>query len=259
MKASEPAFGLLVVGTEILIGRRRDAHLPFMIDTLAARGLELAWVRIVGDDPWRLERVLAESMAGDDVVFCFGGIGATPDDHTRAAAARAAGVTLELHAAAVVEIETRFGEQARPQRIRMAELPRGARLIPNPVNRIPGFSLGRHHFVPGFPQMGWPMAEWVLEHEYAALAQREPLAERLLTLPGTSEGQVIDLLEAFVARFPAVQFSCLPHFDGDYRETELGVRGGCDLVEQAAAWLCEGLSARGVAWQTGGARQERRR
>ena len=46
--------------------------------------------------------------------------------------------------------EARFGEEAYPIRIRMADLPEGSRLIPNPYNQIPGFSIGHHHFLPGF-------------------------------------------------------------------------------------------------------------
>ena len=246
----------MIIGSEILSGRRRDGHLPFCIRALAARGLELAWCHVAGDEPGRLRALFERTLAGDDAVLCFGGIGATPDDHTRAAVAAAAGLPLELHPGAVAEMEARFGEQARPQRIRMAELPRGARLIPNPVNRIAGFSLARHHFVPGFPQMGWPMVEWVLDNEYREHHRAAP-AEALLTLPGTSEGMVVDLLEDFERRFPAVRLSCLPHFEGDYRETELGLRGAGEAVDAGVAWLCAALEARGIGWRDGATRADR--
>ncbi|HNF88502.1 MAG TPA: competence/damage-inducible protein A, partial [Thiobacillaceae bacterium] len=159
------AFGLIVIGDEILSGRRQDKHFAQVVELLAARGLKLAWVRYLGDERPRLVQNLRETLAGDDVVFSCGGIGATPDDHTRQAAAEALGVPLALNPQARDLIAGHMAEIGQPltsERLRMGELPEGAALIPNPYNRIPGFSLGRHHFVPGFPVMAWPMIEWVL-------------------------------------------------------------------------------------------------
>ena len=156
---------------------------------------------------------------------------------------------LVRHPQAAAIIEERFADSAYPQRIHMADLPEGCTLIPNPVNRIAGFSLGKLHFVPGFPQMAWPMMEWVLDNHYPSLRDHEPPAEILLTLPGVSEGQLIDIMQDFVARFPEVEFSCLPHMQGDYRETELGVRGHAGNVDEAVAWLTEALDRGGWRWE----------
>jgi molybdopterin-biosynthesis enzyme MoeA-like protein len=244
-------FSVLVVGSELLSGKRRDGHLAFAIDALAARGLEVEQASFVGDDPPRITRALARAREDGDVLFSFGGIGATPDDHTRQCAADAAGVALVRHAQAAALIEERFGEGAYPQRILMAHLPEGATLIPNPVNRIAGFSLGHLHFVPGFPQMAWPMIEWVLDRHYAH-RHGAGAVETLTTLPGVSEGQLIDVMTRFVAAHPGVRLSCLPHMDGDYRETELGVRGDGDEVAAAVRWLrCE-LDAASLPWSEGG-------
>ncbi|MEM7404856.1 MAG: molybdopterin-binding protein [Pseudomonadota bacterium] len=245
-------IGLIIIGSELMTGKRRDGHMARAIETLASRNLDLDWTVYLGDDPPRLARTLAEAMRAEDLVFSFGGIGATPDDHTRQAAADAAGVALERHEEAAAIIEDRFGDDAYPQRIHMAHLPRGATLIPNPVNRIAGFSVGHVHFVPGFPQMAWPMMDWVLDTHYACLVEAVGAVEKLLKLPGTSEGQVIDVMQRLVDRFPAVKLSCLPHMDGDYRETELGLRGLPTAVDEAYAWLCEALDAEGFAWRPAG-------
>ncbi|MDX1514100.1 MAG: molybdopterin-binding protein [Gammaproteobacteria bacterium] len=244
------SFGLVVIGSELLSGRRRDGHFDFAVDALGRRGLELEWCYYVGDDPVRITAILKRTMDSDDIVFCFGGIGATPDDHTRRCAADAAGVALVRHPEAAAVIEARFGEAAYPQRIRMAHLPEGCELIPNPVNRIAGFSLKDHHFVPGFPQMGQPMMNWVLDHRYPHLAPADRPAERLLTLPGTSEGELMLLMEDLVSRFPHVRLSCLPHMNGDYRETEIGLRGTLGEVERAFAWLTAELDREGLRWRT---------
>jgi len=242
-------IGLIVIGTELLTGKRRDSHFAHTVEALGRRSLVLSWCRYIGDDRKAITRELGFVMASDDIALCCGGIGATPDDHTRASAARAAGVALVRHAQAAAIIEARFGDGAYPQRIHMADLPEGCSLIPNPVNRIPGFSLGKLHFVPGFPQMAWPMMEWVLDNHYPHLRGTEPPVEILITLPGVSEGQLIDIMQDFVARFPDVEFSCLPHMRGDYRETELGVRGHAGNVDGAVAWLTEALDRGGWGWQ----------
>ncbi len=242
-------IGLIIIGSELLTGKRQDSHFAHSIKVLADRALVLAWCHYIGDDAEAITRELRLAMDGDDIVFCFGGIGATPDDHTRACAASAAGIALVRHPQAAAIIEERFGDTAYPQRIHMADLPQGCMLIPNPVNRIAGFSLGRLHFVPGFPQMAWPMMEWVLDHHYPELQNRESPMEILFSLPGTSEGQLIDVMQEFVARFPHVQFSCLPHMQGDYRETELGVRGPAASVEDAVDWLTGALDRGGWTFE----------
>ena len=242
-------IGLIIIGTELLTGKRQDSHFAHAIKLLAGRALALAWCRYIGDDTEAITRELRFVIDGDEIVFCFGGIGATPDDHTRASAARAAGVPLVRHPEAAAIIEERFADAAYPQRIHMADLPQGCSLIPNPVNRIAGFSLGKLHFVPGFPQMAWPMMEWVLDNHYPELRNRESPAEILLTLPDTSEGQLIGLMQEFVARFPDVQLSCLPHMRGDYRETELGVRGPSAAVDDAVDWLASALDRGGWTFE----------
>jgi len=241
-------IGLIIVGTELLTGKRRDSHFAHAVETLAGRSLVLSWCRYIGDHQQAITRELRFVMGGDEIVFCFGGIGATPDDRTRAGAARAAGVALVRHPQAAAIIEEQFGDSAYPQRIHMADLPEGCTLIPNPVNRIPGFSLGNLHFMPGFPQMAWPMMEWVLDHRYPQLCGRPAPVEILLTLPGVSEGQLIDIMQDFVARFPDMELSCLPHMQGDYRETELGVRGPAGNANDAVAWLTEALDRGGWSW-----------
>lgn len=91
------SIGVIIIGDEILSGRRQDKHLAKIIELLAARGMTLDWAEYVGDDPARITATLARSLASGDIVFSTGGIGATPDDHTRQCAAAALGVPLELH------------------------------------------------------------------------------------------------------------------------------------------------------------------
>ncbi len=245
---SQRAIGAFIIGDEILSGKRQDQHLLHLIQTLRRRGLALAWALYIGDDRSRLTAELRRSMASGAVVFCFGGIGATPDDHTRQAAAAAAGVAIERHPGAVAEIEAQFGESAYPKRVMMGELPAGARLVPNPVNRVPGFSVGDHHFFPGFPDMAWPMLDWVLAERYPDWCA-ETEVELAIRVTGAGESQLIDLMERVVREHPACKLFSLPSLKPE-RSIELGVRGLRRDCEPAIAALQAGVTAAGVPWQS---------
>ena len=240
-------FGAFVIGDEILVGKRQDKHFPWLIEALAKRGLRLAWCEHLGDEPARLTAALRRTFAADDVVFSFGGIGATPDDHTRQCAAEALGVPLALHPEAEAEIRGRFQAETTPQRLKMGEFPAGAQIIPNPFNRIPGFSVADHHFVPGFPQMAWPMVEWLLDTRYAHLLDSQRWGEASVIVYDLAESTVSPLMEELNARFPGLKAFSLPSMGegGTRRHIELGVRGVPAEVEPAMERLRRGVEALG--------------
>ena len=246
-----PSFGAIIIGDELLSGRREDKHLGKMLELLKARGLRLASVRYVGDERPRLMQTLHESFASGDIVFSFGGIGATPDDHTRQAAAEALGLPLALHPEAEAEIRARFGDEIPPQRLQMGVYPLGAEIIPNPYNRIPGFSIANHYFVPGFPVMAWPMVEWVLDQRLAHLHHKVDYVERSVIAWEALEGKLIDLMEAITADFPDATLFSLPSVGGDGvpRHIELGMKGPAARVEQAMALITAEMSQRAYAWE----------
>ena len=253
-------IGLIIVGDEILSGKRQDKHLAKVIELLSARGLALSWARYVGDDRPRITQDLRDAFTGSDVVFSCGGIGATPDDHTLQCAAAALGVPLELHPEAKTLILERMRDVAAEQglpfeperadnlhRLNMGVFPVGASLIPNPYNKIPGFSVGHVHFVPGFPVMAWPMIEWVLDQRYAHLHGGARTVERSVIVFGAMEASLTPLMEDIEARFPGIKVFSLPSVDHPEwgRHIELGVKGTVDPVDAYAA-LRAGLQHAGV-------------
>lgn len=260
-----PAFGLLIIGDEILSGKRADKHLPKVAELLAARGLSLAWARCVGDDRARITAALREAFASDEVVFSCGGIGATPDDHTRQCAAAALGVELALHPEAKMLIEQRMREMAtehgetfdaqRPDnmhRYNMGVFPVGARVIHNPYNKIPGFSCVGHgggtvHFLPGFPVMAWPMIESVLDDQYLAWQRPGAWLERSVVVMGTMEAALTPLMEDIELEHAVKVFS-LPSVDHPQfgRHIELGVKGEPAAVGLAFVRLLDGLQQQGA-------------
>jgi molybdopterin-biosynthesis enzyme MoeA-like protein len=265
MQASPPTepidVGLVIVGDEILSGKRADKHMPKLIELLAARGLQLAWAEYVGDSPERITATLRRAFASGDAVFSCGGIGATPDDHTRQCAGRALGVELELHPQAEALIRERMQDIAREQgkpyeadrpdnvhRLNMGVFPKGARLIPNPYNKIPGFSVDHVHFVPGFPVMAWPMMEWVLDNHYRHLFREKGYAEKSIIVFGAMEAALTPLMEEIERDHPGVKVFSLPSVDHpEYgRHIDLGVKGQPDKVELAYAQLVAGLQSFGA-------------
>jgi molybdopterin-biosynthesis enzyme MoeA-like protein len=256
-----PSFGLIIVGDEILSGKRTDKHLPKVIELLSARGLELAWAEYVGDSPERITQTLKRAFASGDVVFSTGGIGATPDDHTRQCAARALGVELELHPEAEVLIRERMQDTAREQgtvyepdrpdnihRLNMGVFPRGASIIRNPYNKIPGFSVADIHFVPGFPVMAWPMIESVLDARYRHLFRRGANLETSVIVFGAMEAALTPLMEHIEREHPQVRVFSLPSVDHPTygRHIDLGVKGAPEAVEPAYRLLLDGLKLLGV-------------
>lgn len=238
-------FGLIIIGDEILSGRRKDKHFDQVLGMLKKRGLSLSWVEIIGDDRPRITTVLQRTFATNEVVFSCGGIGATPDDHTRQCAAAALSVPLVLHPEAKQKIQQRMLDTAREanvscdlaapdnlHRLKMGEFPQGASIVPNPYNNIPGFSIahgngGAHYFVPGFPVMAWPMIEAVLDTHYSHLFHQHAWLEKSLIVYGAIEAALTPLMEKLESEFAQVKIFSLPNV-GDAqtrRHIELGVKG----------------------------------
>lgn len=239
--AAGGGFGAVIIGDEIMRGKREDRHFAKLREVFAARGLKLDWVHYCGDDRTRLIELFRRTLAGHDVVFSFGGIGATPDDHTRQAVAAAAGVALALHPEAEREIRARMaesGQEVTASRLEMGVFPLGSTPVPNSFNRIPGFSFRDHHFFPGFPVMAHAMLEWVLDHRYAERFHRRPEAEASIVVWDGIEGAMQQLMVDIETRYPGLRIFSLPAVGegGVRRHVELGVRG---LPEQVPAAMAD--------------------
>ena len=254
-------FGLIIIGDEIVQGERSDAHFPAIKKILAERGLRLAWVEYLCDDRAelvaRFEQSFQRSLAQDCPVLVTGGIGATPDDHTRQAAAQALDLPMALHPEAVKLIdaaafkrgETDLNTMTHQQRRQMANFVVGAQLIPNPFNGIAGFSIRQHYFMPGFPVMAHPMVKWILDTYYQDAFFKDNFTQRCCMVYDLQESQLAPLMEAIERECIGVHTYSLPTL-GHYGEVkrysiELGVKAEGEAVSQVdSAW--ETLMARVV-------------
>lgn len=242
---TDHSISLVLVGDELLSGRRRDKHLPHFAAVFAARGLNLRQVWIVGDARADVVRVLRDARALGSFFICCGGIGATPDDQTRQAAAEAFERPLEIHPDGKTLLESLYGDRCYPHRIRMVEFPGGAELIPNPVNQVPGFALDAGYFLPGFPEMAWPMAEWVLERRFGEVDASAALVTFRLGFRQVPESDLIPLLDDIGAAHPRVRLSCLPSMRDGF-PVEVGATGRAPDAQAAIEAFEAGARAAGL-------------
>jgi molybdopterin-biosynthesis enzyme MoeA-like protein len=235
------AFGIIIIGDEILSGRRSDKHLAKIIELLGERGLTLSWAEYIGDDPQRITATLRRTLATDDIVFCCGGIGATPDDHTRLCAADALGVPLVLHPEAKALIQQRILEMAEKDPIKsdLGSAENQHRL------KMGEFPKGRHYFVPGFPVMAEPMMKWALDTHHSHLFHAVKHLEKAVIVIDGIESALTPLMESIETEFAGVKVFSLPSVseNGRRRHIELGVKGEPAQVELAYTRMLQGLDA----------------
>ena len=212
-------FYSVIIGTELLNGRRSDAHFSFLNNELLKRGWEQKANLVIKDEPPFIEAVFnLVKNDPDAVLFSFGGIGATPDDYTREAAANVfTKGKMEINDSASKAIIEKFGDDAYPHRINMANLPLNAGLLKNVVTNVPGFSLeNRFFFVPGFPSMAQSMIIEALDKYYPLNKQKIRYSLKALC----SEN---DLIETMKQIPNTVEMSSLPQIDGDNRAVVISI------------------------------------
>ncbi len=217
-------FYAIIIGTEILNGRRQDRHFEFVKNRLAKYNHELFASFIIKDDVELITRTY-EMIKSDkeSIMFSFGGIGSTPDDLTREIATKVfRDSPLIIHEKFKEDIIKQFGDGAYPHRIHMADLPPDTELLFNPVNNMSGFSLDRRFFfVPGFPSMAHPMITKVIEKHFSSSKKKY----RYTLFAKTSEESLISLMQQLPK---SIELSSLPMFLDGKPNVELSLSGEND-------------------------------
>lgn len=215
-----PNFYSVIIGTELLNGRRQDAHFSFLNKELLKRGWKHKASFVIVDDSKFMHDVF--KLIQEDshsVMFCFGGIGSTPDDYTREVAAQAfTQGEMQINEEAKALIEAEFQEEAYPHRINMAHIPKGAKLLDNVVNQVPGFYLqNRFFFTPGFPSMSQSMVIQALDMFYP----NNEIKEFRLTLTAQcGESNLIDIMK----KVPdTISLSSLPRLNNNKRSVVISL------------------------------------
>ena len=243
---SQKEIHAVIIGDEILSGKREDKHLKHLSKTLKNYGLWLSKVDYIPDDLEVIRKTIQEKIGY--IVFCFGGIGATPDDCTRHAPALAHNKLIVQNTKAKLLIESQFGKDAYPKRILMADLPDNAELIPNVINNIPGFFVNHHHFMPGFPEMAWPMIDWVINNHYKILINLKDIKDQSIWLDDVSESMLIDTMNEIKNKNKEIKIYSLPKLRPN-KTLELGIKGASKNVNKAMEDLKNQLEKLKFNWR----------
>ena len=223
-----PRAAVVVTGSELVRGGRRDANGPFLAEELTQLGLEPARITLVGDEPEELEAALREGLAADLLVVS-GGLGPTHDDRTVELLARAAGLSSSVVPELEEEIEgisrriaellkrpyAEFAEGVRKQ----ATVPEGGRVI-GIAGTAPGLVVETDGAVavvlPGPPPELRRLWHSALRDEgvQRVLARTEPPEHRVLRVYGMSESAVARALSEAGGEPEGVQATICAH-DGE--------------------------------------------
>jgi len=216
----KPNFYSVIIGTELLNGRRKDAHFAFLNEQLLKRGWTHKASFVIEDDTKLMENIYNLIKADkNSVMFSYGGIGATPDDYTRQIAAKVFREgEMEYHEKAQELILNQFGDEAYPHRIEMGNLPINAKLLKNVVNNVAGFYLDdRFFFTPGFPSMSQAMVIEALDKHYS---KNDLIKYRKTLTAFCGENDLISLMKELPSK---IELSSLPKIIDDKRQVVLSL------------------------------------
>ena len=212
---------VLIIGNEILSGRTQDENLAFLAKGLNEVGIRLGEARVIPDDRAVIVASVNEVRRRFDYVFTTGGIGPTHDDITAPSIAEAFGVKLIVHPEAKRILESHYPPGGlNAARLRMAQVPEGAQLLPNPISRAPGFQIGNVYVLPGVPQI---MQAILTELQHRLKGGRKWLSRSVSC--ALAEGTLAKDLGELQARYVDLEIGSYPYFRrGDFGVT-LVVRG----------------------------------
>lgn len=239
-------FYACIIGSEILNGRRIDKHFEFLKTLLQKHNHELYASFIIKDEKDLIKKTYEFIKSDKDgIMFSFGGIGSTPDDLTREIAAEVfTQKPLMQNEKFKDDIVARFGDEAYPHRIHMADLPINSSLLFNPVNNMSGFSLeDRYFFTPGFPQMAHPMINSVVERLFSNGVKKH----RFSLVANCSENTLVDVMQKVD---PKVEFSSLPMLKPEGPSVEIST-ASCyeDIARSDLLMFEEFLKSRGIKYE----------
>jgi molybdenum cofactor synthesis domain-containing protein len=235
-QAQSATAAILIIGNEILSGRTQDVNLAYLAKELGALGIPVREARVVPDIEAEIVAAVNACRARYSYVFTTGGIGPTHDDITSGCVAKAFGVELVQDPEAVALLRRHYtGDQLNEARLRMATVPKGSRLIENPVSTAPGFQIGNVYVLAGVPAIMRAMFDGLK----GGLKGGRPVTSRTVSTY-LGEGAIAQALGALQARHPAVDIGSYPFFRRGQFGTSLVARGTDEIALDEVA---EGLRA----------------
>ena len=235
---------LVVIGDEILSGRTEDRNIAQVARWLNGEGIRLGQVRVVPDRQEQIVEAVNALRPSHDYVFTTGGIGPTHDDITVDAIAAAFDVPVVVHPAARQILENYYASRGgvTDARLRMARVPSGAELIPNPTSGAPGVRIGNVFILAGVPNIAASM----LQALSGKLEGGRPVVSLTVTAH-SAESEVADLLRQVQDEHPGVSIGSYPFYrDGDFGADFVIRSDDEQLVRACATALAARLRAAGI-------------
>jgi molybdenum cofactor synthesis domain-containing protein len=234
--------GLIVVGNEILNGRTQDSNTPWIAARMAEYGIVLAESRIVPDSAEVVSSAINDMRNRFDYVFTTGGIGPTHDDITASSMADAFGVELELNDEAAKILAVRYDVRDLPGPLaKMATMPKGATMIPNPVTAAPGFIVENVHVMAGEPRIMQPMMDYVLK----TIKVGDPILSNTVACT-LLENVLAQDMEELQRNYPTVEIGSYPHYRGGVMGLNLVLRSTeNDVLDRATHDLIDIIRSHG--------------
>ncbi|TCS63494.1 competence/damage-inducible protein A [Varunaivibrio sulfuroxidans] len=228
-----PTACLIIIGNEVLSGRTQDANLAYLAQGLNDVGVRLAEARVIPDVEAIIVKTLNQCRKAHTYVFTTGGIGATHDDITAEAVAKAFGRPLLCDARAVKALEEHYGDRLNDARLKMAEMPEGAELIDNPVSHAPGFHIGNVYVFAGVPKIMQAMFDGVKHTLKGGAVWRARSLSTDLT-----EGVIAGEMALLQDDHKDVEIGSYPHFKDGRLGVALVVRGAdAGAIDETVAAL----------------------
>ena len=148
-KMDQQQMEIICVGNELLIGKTLNTNAQWMAKRATSLGIMIKRITAVGDEVDEIANVINEALKRKpQFILTTGGLGPTFDDKTLEGIAKALNCKLEIHEKALKMVKEKYESyfkegriekvELTPPRVKMAKLPEGGELLPNPVGTAPG-------------------------------------------------------------------------------------------------------------------------
>ena len=199
---------IIIIGNEILSGRTQDTNSNYLAKMLVERGISLEEIRVIPDDHKIIEDVVHKEASAKDFVFTSGGIGPTHDDITAEAIASCFDVPLSIREDAVELLAKNYQngkKDLNEARLRMARIPKGAKLIKNKISGAPGFVIRNVFVMAGVPKIFEAMVQEII----LCLGSKNPILSKTLKIFKT-ESEISERLRNYADKYKEISIGSYP-------------------------------------------------
>lgn len=196
--------GIVIIGNEVLSGKTQDINSHFFCTELRRLGVEVQKISTIQDEIQLIGDEVAAFSRRYDYVFTSGGVGPTHDDVTIDGIAQGFGLKVVRHPDIENRMRKRFGSDLNEARLRMANIPEGAKLLATEALFAPIVNIHNVYIFPGIPS--------VLQERFHAIKEMFRDAPYYLknVYVRYGEGVIADMLNQVLAQFPQLMLGSYP-------------------------------------------------